>query len=301
VTWLARGADRATRVARADILHSPNFVVPWSMRVPFVVTVFDLSTRRFPDDHPLEWRAYERWLLPSRVRKAAALIAISELTRQEAIRIYGVRSERAVTIHLGVDRRFFLPATPPRPLPAKPVLVFPGAPVRRKNLDVVLEAMANAKPASPLARACLRITGAQADRFPEYVARIARLGLVTRVRWMGQVTSGEMPSLIAGADLCVYPSLYEGFGFPPLEAMAAGTPVVASKAACLPEILGDAALLVDPTSVRDFSLAVESVLSDAEVRGRLVDAGRRHVASFTWNRCAQQTAAVYREVMARSR
>src|SRR5690242_19321346 len=107
-----------------------------------------------------------------------------------------------------------------------------------------------------------------------------------------------MPAAVAGADVVVYPSLYEGFGFPPLEAMAVGTPVVASTASCLPEVLGDGALLVEATDVAAWSSAVESVLSDNTMATRLVAAGRKRVASFTWKRCADETLQVYRAVRA---
>jgi glycosyltransferase involved in cell wall biosynthesis len=176
-------------------------------------------------------------------------------------------------------------------------MLFPGAPVARKNLDLVLYAMAKAAPGSALGRARLQISGAPADRFPDRVAQIRKLGLADRVQWLGQIPVEEMPAIYGAADVCIYPSLYEGFGFPPLEAMAAGTAVVASNASCLPEILGDAALLIDPSDVRGFTAAVESVLSDATVRARLIEAGREHVADFTWERCAAQTVALYREVL----
>ena len=297
--WLAWGAAAQLRAKRAELLHCPNFVIPWTVPVPFVVTIFDLSTRRFPRDHPLEWRAYERWVLPSRVRAAARVIAISELTRREVIRDYGARPERVVTIHLGVDERFFNWTGASKPAPGPQAnLLFPGAPVARKNLELVLRAMAEAPPETAHAKVHLQITGATADRFPQHAARIAGLALSDRVSWLGTVPIERMPEVVAGADLCVYPSLYEGFGFPPLEAMAVGTPVVASNASCLPEILGDAALLVDPTDVSAFSEAVESALTNVELRNRLVAAGRDRAARYTWDRCAEQTLAVYRAAIA---
>lgn len=297
VRWLAGRADQELSGVGVDLLHSPNFVVPWRVPVPFVVTVFDLSTRQFPRDHPLEWRAYERWFLPSRAKAASRVIAISEVTRQDAIREYGVPPDRVTTIHLGVDRRFFTAGAARVAPRTEPRMLFPGAPVARKNLDLVLYAMAKAAPESALSRVCLQISGAAADRFPDRVTQIRGLGLADRVQWLGQIPVEEMPAVYAAADLCVYPSLYEGFGFPPLEAMACGTPVVASNASCLPEILGDAALLIDPSDVRGFSAAVESVLSDQGIRTRLIEAGQKHVADFTWERCAAQTVAVYREVL----
>jgi glycosyltransferase involved in cell wall biosynthesis len=299
IRWLTSGAADRLRAAHGQLLHCPNFVVPWRVPVPFVVTVFDLSTRRFPSDHPLEWRGYERLFMPSRARAAARVIAISELTRQDVISTYQVPPERVVTVHLGVDQRFFrvrdYAHTAPR---ARPRLIFPGAPVARKNLDLVLGAMSSAPAESALGRACLDISGASAERFPNHAASVADLGLKERVRWLGQVSPDDMPDLVASADACVYPSLYEGFGFPPLEAMASGTPVVASNASCLPEILGDAALLVDPSDQRAFGEAVEAVLTSAALRGRLIEKGRDRVRDFTWQRCAERTVGVYRDAMA---
>jgi glycosyltransferase involved in cell wall biosynthesis len=297
IGWLTRGASDRLHAADAQLLHSPNFVVPWNVPVPFVTTVFDLSTRRFPGDHPLEWRAYERWIMPSRARAAARVIAISELTRQDVIATYGVEARRVVTIHLGVDSRFFQAAGQKRDGAAARRLIFPGAPVARKNLELVLSAMAAAPRESALGRAGLEISGATADRFPGQAARISSLGLADRVRWLGLVPNEEMPSVMAAADVCVYPSLYEGFGFPPLEAMASGIPVVASNASCLPEILGDAALMVDPTDVKAFGEAVEAVLVQPELNARLVAAGHERVRDFTWERCAERTVAVYRDAL----
>jgi glycosyltransferase involved in cell wall biosynthesis len=296
IRWLASGAAAGLRAAGAHLLHSPNFVVPWNVPVPYVTTVFDLSTRRFPGDHPLEWRAYERWFMPGRAKAAARVIAISQLTREEVVSTYRVEARRVVTIYPGVDPRYFQTGVAREV--AEPRLIFPGAPVARKNLETVLSAMAAAPAGSFLARACLQISGATVDGFPGHAARIEALGLAGRIEWLGLVPMEKMPGVMARADVCIYPSLYEGFGFPPLEAMASGTPVVSSNASCLPEILGNAALLVDPTDIAAFGQAVEAVLGNPEVRGRLVDAGRQRAREFTWERCAESTLDIYREALA---
>jgi glycosyltransferase involved in cell wall biosynthesis len=158
--------------------------------------------------------------------------------------------------------------------------------------------MAQAPQGSALGRARLAISGATSDGFPHHRQHIRSLGLQTRVDWSGKLPADAMPDLIGSADLVVYPSLHEGFGFPALEAMAAGTPVLASNASCLPEVLGDAALLVDPTDVGSFITAAEAVLGDSGLRLELIAKGRARAAQFTWRRCAELTAQVYRDALA---
>ena len=299
VAWLARGADDQIRGSNAQILHCPSFVAPWRCAVPYVVTVFDLSTRVFPRDHPLEWRVYERWILPARARAAARVITISDYARRDVVEHYHVDAGRVVTIYPGVDARFHAAGrVADHGAPGEPVMLFPGRPVARKNLDIVLSAMSGAGEGSALRRSRLEISGAAAEEFPELSSRIDRLRLGPRVRWLGHVPPDDMPATYGRADLVVYPSFYEGFGFPPLEAMAVGTPVVASNASCLPEILGSAALLVDPHDAGGFAAAVESALGDQGVRDRLIREGRERAAMFTWERSASRTVELYREVLA---
>jgi len=296
MTWLLRDAAARLRASPPALLHCPSFVVPWRVPIPYAVTVFDLSTRIYPRDHPAEWRAYERLVVPGRARGAALVIAISEVTRRDVIARYGVDAARVLTIYPGIDEDFGaaahdLPAADP------PTLLFPGAPLARKNLDLVLRCMAAAREPAAMARATLQISGATEARFPRYANLVRSLGLSERVRWLGQVPREDMPGLMSRASVLVYPSFYEGFGLPPLEAMAAGTPVVASNASCLPEVLGDAAVLVDPGDQAAFTQAVEAVLTRPELRQGLVEAGRRRAAGFTWRKCADETLRAYRRVV----
>jgi glycosyltransferase involved in cell wall biosynthesis len=293
--WLLSGARRALDAHRPALLHCPSFVAPWSAAVPFVVTVHDAAARRHPSDHPLEWRIYDRTLMPGRLRAAARIIAVSEFARREIVDVYGLRPERVVAVPHGVDPRYFDQVSGRDR--GHSDLLFPGAPVGRKNLEAVLECMAHASAGSRLERASLAITGARAEEFPNHVRTIRSLGLGTRVRWLGKVPSDDMPRLLAGATVVVYPSLYEGFGLPPLEAMAVGTPVVASNRTSLPEVLGDAALQVDPTDRRALGEALEAVLARPEVREELRERGRSWARGFSWDRCAELTRDVYREVL----
>ena len=292
--WLGGGARAAAE--GVQVLHCPAFVAPWRAGVPLVVTIHDTSTQRFPEDHPLEWRTYANVILPRRARAAACVITGTEYTKGEIVRDLGVREDRVVVTPYGVSERFAGPRRNPRAPGAPPLLLFPGAPTRRKNLEVVLSALANAPEASALRRAHLAITGAGANQFPRHRVHIESLGLADRVEWRGRVPAEQMPDLVANADVLVYPSLYEGFGFPALEAMLARTPVVASNATCLPEVLGDGALLVDPHDVSAFAAAVEAVLTQDEVRRGMIDRGRTQAKRYSWPKCASQTIETYQRV-----
>ena len=299
--WLGAGAREVLADRpRADLLHCPAFVVPWRVPLPYVVTIHDAATRQSPADHPLEWRLYDAWFLPERARRARAVITGTQYSANDLAAFYGIRPERIRITPYGVDPIFFSHrlGRVTRHSEVAPRLLFPGAPIPRKNLQLLLRAMAAAPAGSSLAAANLAISGASSAAFVDLVKLIESLGLAGRVSWLGVVEFQRLPDVLAAADLVVYPSRHEGFGFPPLEAMAVGTPVVASTASCLPEVLGDAALLVSPDDLGALIAAVEAALSRPELRERLVAAGRRRAAGFTWDRCAEQTVAVYREAVA---
>jgi len=296
--WLLRGAHDALAPKPPDILHCPSFVMPWAVRVPMVVTVHDAASRRFPGDHPLEWRVYVDAFMPRRLRAATRVITGSEFGRREVIEAFGVDPDRVVTVPYGLDARFLEYGPPESAGHASGPLLFPGAPIGRKNLEAVLACMAAAPADRHLGRVDLQISGAREADFPSHSRLVHRLGLESRVQWLGQAPAEEMPGLYARASVLVYPSLYEGFGFPPLEAMAVGTPVVASNRGSLPEVLGDAALTVDPNDGRALGEALEAVLSQPVLRGRLRSAGLQRARLYTWDRCAEKTTEVYREVLA---
>src|ERR1700674_4623877 len=300
LSWLVRGARQALTARMPDILHCPSFVAPWRVPVPFVVTVHDAGARRFPGDHPLEWRGYHRGVLSGRLRAAARVITGSSFARAELIQEYGLPDNRVVVIPYGVDARYF--ETVRETSNGDPVtMLFPGAPVPRKNLDAVLQCMAAAGPDTAVGQARLDISGARPEDFLGVVSEIASLRLEARVRWLGHVPDEQMPSVIARSNLVVYPSLSEGFGFPLLEALAVGTPAVGSDRGSLPEVVGDAAVLVDPTDKLALNDALESVLTRPELRARLKSAGQERARTYTWDRCAAMTLDLYRMVLAEVR
>jgi len=296
VRWLVSGARKAVNAKPPDLVHCPSFVAPWRISVPFVVTVHDAGARVAAADHPLEWRAYDRMFMPARLRAAAAVITGSEFARREVVEAYRLKPDRVFAVPYGLDSRYFKFQANLQPVNDRGAILFPGAPVGRKNVDAVLRCMA-ASANGALGRVTLDISGAREQDFPAVMARIRSLGLEGRVRWLGQVPQDQMPDVIASASAVVYPSFYEGFGFPPLEAMAVGTPVVASDRGSLPEVLDGAALLIDPTDDRALSQALESVLTQPELRKRLSRSGRERARTFTWQTCADRTLELYRSVL----
>lgn len=300
--WMLGDAGKRLHELRADVLHSPAFFVPVNPRVPVVLTIHDLSLTRMPSGHPLEWRMYAAFLLPRLARGATMVITPTEVVRQDVIATYGIESDHVVAIHSGIDERFFaLQRRREAGSSSTPVILFPGAPIARKNLDIVLRAIASASESTPLARARLEISGATAAEFPHYVRQIGDLGLTGRVAWLGRLSFDEMAAAYQRADVVVYPSFLEGFGFAPLEAMAAGIPVVSSNASCLPEVLDDAATLVDPHDDAAFGTAVNGLLSDESLRARLIVAGVARARTFTWAGAAASTAEVYQRAAARGK
>jgi glycosyltransferase involved in cell wall biosynthesis len=295
--WLTRGARKSLQERKPQVLHCPSFVAPWSVDLPLVITVHDAAGSRYPADHPLEWRVYERWLMPRRLRAAVRIITGSEFARGELIEVYRLDPSRVVSVPYGLDPRFLAYANGEAPSKSRDVILFPGAPIGRKNLDLVLGAMAHAQPDSPLARAELQISGARESDFGGYARQIHQLGLAGRVRWLGMIPFSDLPATFAATTVVVYPSFYEGFGFPPLEAMAVGTPVVASNRGSLPEVLGDASLTLDPGDERALAAALNAVLSQPDLRAALREKGKTRARLYTWAKCAERTVDVYRDAV----
>ncbi|MFQ3663396.1 MAG: glycosyltransferase family 1 protein [Chloroflexaceae bacterium] len=303
IPWEQFLAPLLLRRSGADLFHGVHSVVPLTCPVPSVVTVHDLAFIRFPRT----FRAYNRLYLDLAtrlsVRRAARILVVSEHTRREVIGLLGVDPERVVVTPNAV-REHFRPPDPAvleafrarRGLPERFVL-YVGTLEPRKNLTTLLEAYAQVARRDT---APLLVGGGKGWLYDAVFQRLEALGLREQVRFIGYLEEEELPLWYAAATAFVFPSIYEGFGMPPLEAMACGTPVVASNTSSLPEVVGDAGLTVSPYNPTALAEAICRVLDDAELRQELRERGLRQARAFSWRVTAERTLATYKAA-ARSR
>lgn len=289
-----------------DLLHGLAFATPLASACPTVVTVHDLSFLRFPDAFRRFNRLYLGAVTRVSTRKAARVITVSESTRQDVIRWCGVPGERVVVVPNGVTEEF-CPAPPAqvaefrarRELPERFIL-FLGTLEPRKNLKRLLDAYAiwlRSHGTPPVDAPLLVIAGAKGWFYETIFAQVNDLALNDRVLFPGYVPADELPWWYRAAELFVYPSLFEGFGLPVLEAIACGTPTITSNTSSLPEVAGDAALQVDPIDSEALAAAMARVLAEPALAEQMRAAGLRQAARFSWTRTAAETTAIYRTVL----
>ncbi len=285
---------------RVDLFHSPDFTLPPTLPgVPTVLTVHDLSFIRDPDSADERLRAYLNRVVPRSVRRADHVLADSQATRQDLIELWDTPTEKISVIYCGVDQRF-KPVTDPAALAAVraqyaigdgPYIFSVSTLQPRKNYRRLIQAFVPLATRYPDLN--LVIGGGRGWKVEEILAEPGRLGVEDRVRFPGFVADEDLPALLSAAELFAYPSLYEGFGIPILESMACGTPVIASDRSSLPEVVGEAGLMVDALDVAALSAGMERLLSEDNLRAQLVERGNRQVARFSWADAARQLLDTY--------
>jgi glycosyltransferase involved in cell wall biosynthesis len=279
---------------KADLFHVSNQFRNPSPKVPLSATIYDSTVWLFPEFHTQADIRADQTLSEAVFARAKGLIAISESTRCDAVRILGLNPDRVEVIYPGVSDAYFRAVAPqPSRLP-KPYVLFVGTIEPRKNLDLLLEGYAQLAP-SVRDEFDLVIAGPFGWKSEKTLARL-KAGL-PGVRYLGYVPQSELPGLMAGASVLAYPSFYEGFGLPVAEAMACGVPVITSTESSLPEVAGEAALLVDPHSVDDMRSALDTLLSTPRLRHRLGQCGANRARQlFRWSICAQRSLEFFRRV-----
>lgn len=270
-----------------DVFHASNQVRRAPRRAALSATIYDLTTRLFPQFHTPGNIQAERTFTENILTRAAGLIAISENTRQDAIRMLGLAPEKITTIYPGIAEEYF-DAKPARR--DRPYVLYVGTIEPRKNLDALLDAWRLLNP-DLRGEFDLVVAGPSGWAPPQTIARVC-----AETKYLGYVPEADLPGLTAGATAFVYPSLYEGFGFPPVQAMAAGTPVLTSNNSCLPEVVGDAALLADAQSPAEIAAGLARLLESETLRARLSERGRRRAERFRWENCAAQSLEFLRNL-----
>ena len=278
----------------ADIFHASSLTRKTPRRARLTITIHDLTTWLMPELHPEgNRRADEN--LAALARRAHRVIAVSECTRRDAVRVLSIAPEKIDVIHSGVAESFFhveeaaVEAVRARYSLLKPFILSVGTIEPRKNTDALLSAY-QALPGSLREAFDLVLAG------PMGWARASTIERVRRVRYLGYVPESDIAPLTAAATVFAYPSLYEGFGFPVAQAMAAGVPVITSNVSSLPEIAGDAAVLIDPRSLSELRDGLSRLLLSPNLRAQLAARGRERAARFQWRTCAERSLRFFRDV-----
>lgn len=289
-----------------DLLFIPAHVLPVLHPRRSVVTVHDLGFRYFPKAHRPFDRWYLEWSTQFHARSAAHLLVDSEATKRDLITAHGVSSERVTVVYPGRDESLERVEDPvviervkTRYGISGEYILYVGTLHPRKNLQRLVEACCRLKSDGGLGASHwkLVLAGQKGWLYEPLLRRVAELQLTSEVIFTGYVSQDDLPSLLSGASCLAFPSLYEGFGLPVLEAMACGTPVICSNTSSLPEVAGDAALLIDPEDTEGWAEGLRRLLTDAELQHSLVQRGYQQVQMFSWDRAAQQVLDVFTEVL----
>jgi glycosyltransferase involved in cell wall biosynthesis len=292
-----------------DLLFVPSHVLPLIHPRRSVVTVHDMGYHYYPEAHTLFQNLYLRWSTRYNARTATRVLADSEATQQDLMYYYRIPEARIRVVYPGRDESL-APVCAPMTLAdvrarlglSNSYLLYVGTLHPRKNLVRLIQAFAsflNSPPGtlqSALSNLQLVLAGQKGWLYDEILAQIRKLGLTDRVVLTGYVPEADLPGLLSGALAFVFPSLYEGFGLPVLEAMACGTPVICSNVSSLPEVAGEAALLVDPLDTEALAEAIGRIVADEGLRRTLVEQGFQQAQKFSWRRCARETLQVLEDV-----
>ncbi len=292
-----------------DVLHV-QFTAPPFCPVPVVATIHDLAFEHLPETFTRRGKTQLRMTVRRTAQRAARIATVSEFSRQDIIRTYQIAPEKVVVTWNGIEARF----TPHSPSDnegakqavdvrrrygiSKEFLLAVGSLQPRKNLVRLLRAYSRLRSTHPDFTHQLVIAGRKLWLAEEILAEIARQPWAGDVIVTGYVPDEELPAFYRAASALVYPSLFEGFGLPPLEAMACGTPVITSNTSSLPEVVGEAALLIDPYSETELAAAMLRIIADQPLRAQLQASGLKRAGLFTWRATAEKTLQLYREASA---
>ncbi len=297
IGWAQTSFPRRLRTDGASLVLSPlpeGMLLP---SVPQVIVVHDILPLHFPEEYPRQ-QYYFRYFVPRILRKARAIVADSEHTKRDIISFYGIEADKIYVVPAGYDSSRYRLGIDVEGIKKKydltSYIFYVGNLLPHKNIRRLLHAFAC------IASDCLHklvIAGSKDPRyFPALEAEVAALGIQSKVLFLDYVMADDLPSLYAGATAFVFPSLYEGFGLPPLEAMACGTPAIVSNVSSLPEVVGEAALLVDPYDVDDLPKAMRRVMTEEGLSEELRRKGLDRAKAFSWEATAKSILKICEDV-----
>jgi glycosyltransferase involved in cell wall biosynthesis len=294
----------------ADLFHTPHYVLPLMCRTPSVVTIHDCIHLLFPQYLPPNRLAptYARYMMGSAIRRSSLVLTVSEASRSDILRFYPETDpERVEVVPNAIDEAILehpgeeeMQRVKERYQIRGRFILYAGNIKPHKNLDRLIAALGVLKQRGGHEDVKLLIIGDEISRYASLRRRVEAAGVRQDVRFFGFVPEHTLAALYRLASVFAFPSLYEGFGLPPLEAMACGTPVLTSRISSLPEVVGDAALLVDPYSVDDIAAGLARLLDDDVLRADLVARGRVRVGHFSWERSVKAIHATYLKVVGAS-
>jgi glycosyltransferase involved in cell wall biosynthesis len=298
--------SRALGKRKPDIVHIPHHDCPFMMPGRLVVTIHDCVHVKFPPENLSRLRRYELyWRTKRAVESASQILAVSNSTRDDLLNIFNLDANRISVVHNALDERF---SPDENGLDRKtvleryqlhdPFILYSGRIRRHKNIHRLIEAFAVLKSElrddEQFRNLKLIVIGDELSRHQYLRLTVVRSGVQQDVRFFGFVPNAILQVFYQSAVLFAFPSLYEGFGLPPLEAMASRTPVLASNTSSLPEVLGDAALLVNPENVFEIARGMKAILMEDALRARLVERGMTHISKFSWTTAAKQVIEAYK-------
>ncbi len=304
--WNSLLLNKEVTKTQSLLFHSTDFNgIPISKKFKTVVTLYDLTPLSFSDTYlknkPLDVRWGYKNIL-KRYQRADHIISISEATKKDAIQLLGISEDRITVVPLAFDKKLFHPLEDSDAvkkikikynLPER-YFLYSGSLEPHKNIERVLKAY---KSLSNLPERFVFIGIHSQGQRESFLNQIRDLELTERVKHLGYVEDGDLSALYCGATAFVFPSLKEGFGLPALEAMACGCPVISSNLSAMPEVVGEAGILIDPNDEKALEESMARLSSDEKLRERLKAKGLKRTSSFSWERCAQETLKVYKKVL----
>ena len=288
---------------RADLFHAPHYVLPVLTPCRSIVTIHDCIPLRFPQYFPGRLpHAAARAAFWVAANRSARVLTVSEASKRDILDLFSIPSDKVDVIYNAIDDRFSQPPDAAQMTRVREryqlhdrFLLYSGNVKPHKNLERLIDAFARLRRGG-FDEIKLLITGGEISKYATLRRAVHRYNLHKHVRFLGYLSTETLATLYHLADAFVFPSLYEGFGLPPLEAMASGTPVLTSNVSSLPEVVDDAALLVDPHDPDALADGMRRILSDTSMRARLVSRGRTRAADFSWEESVRRVLAIYQQV-----